>query len=90
MSEERIVALGRCEVFADVSRATLELIAEVAQPRAFAAGQHLFRRGDSRDALFVIVAGQLEVLVGEDESEGMLGQARGLPLCVRFRYSTMT
>ena len=81
MSEEKIIALGRCEVFAELSRPTLELIAEVARPRELAGGQHLFRRGDLRDALFVVVSGQLEVLVGEADSEGavfVLGPGEGV------------
>jgi aspartate ammonia-lyase len=61
--DDTLLELGRCEVFAELERPTLELLARVAVRRRLAPGQELFRRGEPRESLFVISSGQLEVLV---------------------------
>ncbi len=53
--------LARCELFAELDETVLELLAPVTRPRRLEAGAWLFRPGEPRDALFVVVEGSLEV-----------------------------
>ena len=56
-----IEALQRAPLFKEFSRAGLETFAEVARPRAVAAGSAVFEEGAAGEALLVIVSGTLRV-----------------------------
>jgi EmrB/QacA subfamily drug resistance transporter len=64
-----IEALAATPLFSGLDRWTIESIASRAAPIALEAGELLFRQDDPPDSLYVLVAGRLEVLVGEDDDE---------------------
>lgn len=77
-----IEQLARCEFLKDVGSDALALLAGVARERRTTAGEVLFRRGEPRNAFFVVVEGQVQVRVTERaRAEGavvMLGVGDGV------------
>jgi MFS family permease len=57
----RVALLERLEIFAAASRPILERLAALASEVAFASGDEIIREGDPADALYVLVAGEVEV-----------------------------
>lgn len=55
---EIVELLGRVPVFATLDKEDLEKVAELAVPRAFAAGQVVFREGDASDTCYVVRSGR--------------------------------
>src|SRR5262245_51345388 len=56
--------LRRVEVFAGLDDAHLAWLASHGEALEFQAGDTVFRPGDAADAMFVIVEGALELLIG--------------------------
>jgi NTE family protein len=69
---EADLAVGAIGLFAGLDPAQLEGPGSDASRVHLAGGQTLFRQGDPADALFVVLAGRLEVLV-EDHAGGVRG-----------------
>jgi len=63
-------SLRRCELFRGLDERWLDLLLPVARLRKLAAGEVLFRQGEPREALFLILEGRLEIV----------GQRGGTPL----------
>src|SRR3569623_1636589 len=59
--EETARLLGRVPLFADLSERDLEQLAQVAVPRTYAAGEAVFREGDSGDTCYVVREGSVRV-----------------------------
>jgi len=64
--------LGRFEIFGGLDRRGLELVAGATRRRVVERGSYLYRTGDPRDALYLIVDGHLEVGVERGELAGTL------------------
>jgi CRP-like cAMP-binding protein len=62
---ERALRLQSVSIFAGLDHETLQLIAEATVEMALAAGQTLFKKGDTGDALYVVLAGTLQVHDGQ-------------------------
>lgn len=60
---ERILFLRRVPLFSDFSPSELKYVAEVATEKAFSDGQILVRQGEPGDEMYMIVAGEVRVLV---------------------------
>jgi CRP-like cAMP-binding protein len=58
---ERVALLERLEIFAAASRPILERLAAVARQAEFASGAEIIHEGDPADAIYVLVAGEVEV-----------------------------
>jgi CRP-like cAMP-binding protein len=62
MSPDKTDVLRRSAIFELLSPAELSVLAELARPRTFAPGQVVFAEGDMGDSLFVLDAGEVEVI----------------------------
>jgi CRP/FNR family transcriptional regulator, cyclic AMP receptor protein len=60
-AEESLQLIARVPLFAELSRAELERIADVAIPRSFPKGVRVFHEGDHSDACYVVRQGDLRV-----------------------------
>lgn len=65
-AEERLGALQRVDFLRTLPQATLEQLAARAVRRLYARGEILIHQGDEGDALFILLRGQVSVLVGRD------------------------
>src|ERR687889_1101410 len=61
-AEETAALLGRVPVFEALRPEDLEQVAAVAVPRAFAAGEVVFREGDDSDTCYVVRSGRARAL----------------------------
>src|SRR3954447_22612879 len=59
--EDTARLLARVPLFADLAERDLEQLAQVAVPRTYAAGEAVFREGDSGDTCYVIREGAVRV-----------------------------
>jgi CRP/FNR family cyclic AMP-dependent transcriptional regulator len=66
---EKFEVLQRSPLFEMLSPAELELVAEMSRPRRYAAGDVVFEEGELGDSLFVIAAGEVEVLRKNEAGE---------------------
>jgi len=66
--------LARLPLFADVDRSDLEDLCRVAPPVVLAAGTPVFAQGARADVALLVVAGELEVAVGEGGRRTVLGK----------------
>src|ERR1700750_1170600 len=57
-AQERVHLLARVPVLADLPAEALEQISEVAHPRRFAAGEIVFREGDSSNTCYIVRSGR--------------------------------
>jgi CRP-like cAMP-binding protein len=57
-AQERVGLLAQVPVLADLPAADLEQISEVAHPRRFAAGEVVFREGDSSNTCYIVRTGR--------------------------------
>ena len=62
MANEHAAALKTMTLCGALSAAELDTIAAIAEMRAVAAGKEVFREGDPGDGLFLVVAGEIEVV----------------------------
>jgi CRP/FNR family transcriptional regulator len=60
-AEESLQLIGRVPLFAELSRAELERITDVAIPRSFPKGVRVFHEGDHSDACYIVRTGDLRV-----------------------------
>ncbi|HEY6105199.1 MAG TPA: cyclic nucleotide-binding domain-containing protein [Anaeromyxobacteraceae bacterium] len=61
-SVDKLAALRRSSLFDQLSPAELEVLAELSRPRRFARGQVIVEEGELGDSIYVLVAGEVEVL----------------------------
>ena len=61
-SRDVVELLARVPVFSTLVRTDLERIAQLAVPRSFAAGQVVFREGDSSDTCYVVREGRVRAI----------------------------
>jgi CRP-like cAMP-binding protein len=59
---EKLAVLSESPLFEMLSNQELEYVSELSRPRRFTAGQIVFEEGELGDSLYVIVAGEVEVL----------------------------
>jgi CRP/FNR family cyclic AMP-dependent transcriptional regulator len=64
-----VEALGRCRLFGGLGQGSLEAIARNLRTRRFRRGEVLFHEGDPGDALFIVAAGAVKVVVPSDEGD---------------------
>lgn len=64
-----VQALGRCRLFGSLGQGSLEAIARNLRTRRFRRGEVLFHQGDPGDALFIMVAGAVKVVVPSEEGD---------------------
>ena len=58
---EKLSIISSSPLFEMLSNQELSAVADLSQPRAFAAGETVFEEGELGDSLFVIVSGEVEV-----------------------------
>jgi CRP-like cAMP-binding protein len=69
-SDLALEALRACRLFAGLDEPTLEMLTGTMRSRRFRAGEVIFHAGDPGEALFVVVAGGVKVMVpSEDGTE---------------------
>lgn len=73
-SVDKLAGLRRSPLFDQLSQAELEVLAELSRPRRFARGQAILEEGDLGDSLYVLVAGEVEVLRREGPEEKTLAR----------------
>src|SRR5437016_11503812 len=61
-SRDVVELLARVPVFSTLERTDLERIAQLAVPRSFAAGEVVFREGDSSDTCYVVRKGRARAI----------------------------
>jgi CRP/FNR family transcriptional regulator len=59
--EDTARLLGRVPLFADLEQSDLEQLAHVAVPRSYAAGEAVFREGDTGDTCYLVRSGSVRV-----------------------------
>jgi CRP-like cAMP-binding protein len=62
MSTDHVAALKGMMLCRTLSPAELEVIASVVEPREIGAGKELFREGETGDGLFLVLAGEINVI----------------------------
>ena len=73
---KNVEALGRIPLFAGLDRSKLKFLAFTAGKVTFEAGQTVFRQGDAGDNAYIIVDGEVEVLLATPDGDKMLGTIR--------------
>ena len=66
---ERILFLRRVPLFSDFSPAELKYVAEAATEKTFSDGQRLVRQGEPGDEMYIIVGGEVRVLVKAQDGQ---------------------
>jgi CRP-like cAMP-binding protein len=66
---ERILFFKRVPLFADLSPGDLKQLAALAQEETFTDGVTIVREGDEGDVMFIIVAGEVRVLITRHQKE---------------------
>jgi CRP/FNR family transcriptional regulator, cyclic AMP receptor protein len=66
---EKFEVLQKSPLFGMISPSELELAAEMARVRRYAAGEVVFEEGDLGDSLFVVASGEVDVLRKNDAGE---------------------
>jgi len=64
---ERILFFKRVPLFANLSPADIKQVAAIAQEEAFSDGVTIARQGDAGDVMFIIVSGEVRVVVSKDD-----------------------
>ncbi|MBX5483854.1 MAG: cyclic nucleotide-binding domain-containing protein [Myxococcaceae bacterium] len=59
---DKVAVLSTSPLFDMLSNQELEYVAELAQPKKFAAGELVFEEGELGDSLYVIVNGEIDVV----------------------------
>ncbi|HOT36876.1 MAG TPA: cyclic nucleotide-binding domain-containing protein [Candidatus Latescibacteria bacterium] len=62
-------ALGDLPLFSRLSRAEIEKVEAIAHIRTYSAGECIFEQGDPSVAMFVIMAGEVRIVIRTEESE---------------------
>jgi MFS family permease len=71
----RVALLEQLDMFASASRATLERLATAAAEVAFSAGTAIIREGETANALYVLIEGEVEI-TARGEREGPMRRLR--------------
>jgi CRP-like cAMP-binding protein len=75
--ESAVEALAHVRLFVGLDRSTLARLASGARTRRFRRGEVLFHQGDPGDALFIVTAGAVKILLpSEDGDEAILATVR--------------
>ena len=59
--------LGRLALFVDVPKAELEAIAQSCEEVSFGEGEWIIRQGDAHSAVYVIVEGEVAVVIDDED-----------------------
>jgi CRP/FNR family transcriptional regulator, cyclic AMP receptor protein len=73
---ERILFFRRVPLFADLSSGDLKQVAMIAQEETFGDGVTLVREGDIGDVMFIIVSGEVRVLITKGQKEVELARRK--------------
>jgi HEAT repeat protein/ATP/ADP translocase len=73
---ERILFLRRVPMFADLPPADLKQVASIAGEAVFADGQALAHQGEAGDEMYIVISGEVRVLVAAGEQAEMRDVAR--------------
>jgi CRP-like cAMP-binding protein len=74
MANEQIAALRRMALCSALSAAELEIIAAIVEQRDIAAGKELFREGEPGDGLYLLLAGEINVIKQGKDGEHLLAK----------------
>src|SRR5258706_878738 len=74
MANDQIGALQRMALCSALSAAELETIAAIVEKRDVAAGKELFREGEPGDGLYLLVAGEINVVKRGKDGEHLLAK----------------
>lgn len=74
---ERVLFLRKVPLFADLSPADLKHIAEVASEHTYPDGEVIAEQGEHGDEMHIVVAGEIQVVVGADGEPGHEVARRG-------------
>ena len=66
---EEVDALRRVPLFARIDPAKLKLLAYTSEKLEYQAGQDLCKQGDAGDAMFIILSGEADVVIGTPGGE---------------------
>jgi CRP-like cAMP-binding protein len=66
---ERILFFKRVPLFADLSPADIKQVASLAQEESFCDGDIIARQGDAGHVMFIIVTGEVSVIVNRDQKK---------------------
>ena len=69
---ERILLLREVPIFGDLSPEDLKQVAEIAQEQWIPDGTIICRDGEDGDSMYILVAGQVQILKGVEGSEKIL------------------
>jgi CRP-like cAMP-binding protein len=67
VAEDLVETLRRFHLFADLSAAELQAIADPDRERSFGAGERILRRGMSGSGFYVVLEGEAVVRLGDEE-----------------------
>ena len=62
-----LAALRACRLFRDLDDRSIALVTAALRPRRFRRGETVFHAGDPGDALFIVAAGQVKIVLPSDE-----------------------
>jgi CRP/FNR family transcriptional regulator, cyclic AMP receptor protein len=65
-------ALRELTLFSDLGRETQNFLAQRLQPRSFAPGEYIFRRGDPGGELYLVTSGEVELSVTRNSGEKLV------------------
>src|SRR5258706_14250665 len=74
MANDQIGALQRMALCSALSATELETIAAIVEKRDVAAGKELFREGEPGDGLYLLVAGEINVVKRGKDGEHLLAK----------------
>jgi CRP-like cAMP-binding protein len=74
MANDQIAALRRTALCNALSAAELEIIGAIVEKREIAAGRELFREGEPGDGLYLLVAGEINVVKQGKDGEHLLAK----------------
>ncbi len=66
---ERVLFLRKVPLFAELPPPDLQPIARIAEEHAYDDGEAFAQQGESGDAMYIIVSGEVAVVVGDDTGE---------------------
>jgi CRP-like cAMP-binding protein len=71
---ERVLFLRKVTLFADLSPADLERVAQLVEERGYADGEVIAAEGEVREELHIVIEGTIRVVQGEEGSERELAR----------------
>ncbi|MDT8447603.1 MAG: cyclic nucleotide-binding domain-containing protein [bacterium] len=64
--------LAHIPLFSKLSRGELKKVAKIIHERHYAAGESLFRMGEPGAAMFIVKAGQVDIVMPKEDSNGLI------------------